>query len=114
MGIKEKGFSKKEYHSYSLAWLIILLGWLVVVNYLSNKFFFRLDLTEGKAYTLSPATKQVLSDLKEPVWIRAYFSSDLPGRAGSDKRPSGGISDLWQGKGKDRNSQSGPGPETSG
>ena len=78
MGIKEKGFSKKEYHYYSLAWLIILLGWLVVVNYLSNKFFFRLDLTEGKAYTLSPATKQVLSDLKEPVWIRAYFSSDLP------------------------------------
>ena len=81
MGIresKERVWNKREYHIYALAWILILFGWLAVINYLSNKFFVRLDLTEGKAYTLSPATKEVLKNLPEPVWIRAYFSADLP------------------------------------
>jgi len=74
----KKSMSKRAFHAYSLAWLIILLGWLVVINYLSNQFFYRLDLTSGKAYTLSKSTKNVLIDLKQPVIINAYISSNLP------------------------------------
>ncbi len=79
MGIKQqKKFSKREYHLYSLALLIILLGWIGIVNYLSDKFFFRLDFSPNQAYTLSQSTKQILKDLKEPVLIQAYFTNDLP------------------------------------
>jgi len=74
----KKSMSKREFHAYSLAWLIILLGWLVVINYLSNQLFYRLDLTSQKAYTLSKSTKNVLKDLKQPVIITAYISSNLP------------------------------------
>ena len=36
----------------------------------------RLDLTQNKLYTLSPGTRQVLNDLKEPVNLYFYFSRE--------------------------------------
>jgi ABC-type uncharacterized transport system involved in gliding motility auxiliary subunit len=36
-----------------------------------------LDLTEGRLYTLSDGTRQVLAHLKEPVTLRFYFSQRL-------------------------------------
>jgi ABC-type uncharacterized transport system involved in gliding motility auxiliary subunit len=35
------------------------------------------DLTQGKIYTLSPGTRQVLADLKEPVTLRLFYSRQL-------------------------------------
>jgi ABC-type uncharacterized transport system involved in gliding motility auxiliary subunit len=35
------------------------------------------DLTQGHIYTLSPGTKQVLADLKEPVTLRLFYSRQL-------------------------------------
>src|SRR5208282_3337000 len=37
----------------------------------------QLDLTQGKIYSLSPGTKQVLADLKEPVTLRLFYSRQL-------------------------------------
>src|ERR1700759_3727473 len=37
----------------------------------------QLDLTQGKLYTLSPGTRQVLADLKEPVTLRLFYSRQL-------------------------------------
>ena len=86
MGVEtsKKLMGKGAFHGYSLAWLIILLGWLAVINYLSNQFFYRLDLTEGKAYTLSKSTKEILKGLKQPVTITAYISSSLPAALKTD------------------------------
>lgn len=50
----------------------------VGINYLGRYLFLRLDLTENKAFTLSPATKQTLRELDDPVEVTAYFSSNLP------------------------------------
>jgi ABC-type uncharacterized transport system involved in gliding motility auxiliary subunit len=36
----------------------------------------RLDLTQNRLYTLSPGTKQVVAELKEPVNLYFYFSRD--------------------------------------
>jgi ABC-type uncharacterized transport system involved in gliding motility auxiliary subunit len=36
----------------------------------------RLDLTQNRLYTLSPGTKQVLAELKEPIDLYFYFSRD--------------------------------------
>ena len=36
----------------------------------------RIDLTQNKLYTLSPGTKQVLAELKEPVNLYFYFSHE--------------------------------------
>src|ERR1700710_2556661 len=37
----------------------------------------QLDLTQGRIYTLSSGTKQVLADLKEPVTLRLFYSRKL-------------------------------------
>jgi gliding-associated putative ABC transporter substrate-binding component GldG len=64
----------------------MVVGIIILVNYLSNRFFFRLDLTEGKRYSLSPATKDILRSLEEPVTITAYFTKKLPPNYANLKR----------------------------
>ncbi len=51
---------------------------LVVVNLFGRHIGGRLDLTPGKAYTLSPATKAILGNLPDLVTIRLFVSSELP------------------------------------
>lgn len=67
-------------------YILIVCGVLVLVNVLADKFFFRLDFTEDQRYTLSKATKDILSNLKETVTINAYFSEDLPPDVAKTKR----------------------------
>jgi gliding-associated putative ABC transporter substrate-binding component GldG len=61
---------------YITAILIIVI--ILMINLLSNEFHVRLDFTEGRQYTLSQATEDILEGLEEPVTVKAYFSKDLP------------------------------------
>ncbi len=58
--------------------ILLFVAIVIVVNLLSEQFFFRLDLTENKQYTLSGATKRILKELNEPITVKAYFSKDIP------------------------------------
>jgi gliding-associated putative ABC transporter substrate-binding component GldG len=55
-----------------------IIGALLLLNFIAQRFFFRLDLTEEKRYTMSPATKALLSNLKQPVTITVYLTGDFP------------------------------------
>ena len=59
-------------------YILLVAGILVLINILAARFFYRLDLTEDKRYTLSDATKDVLKNLEDPVTVSAYFSEGLP------------------------------------
>ncbi len=61
-----------------LPYILLVAGILILINILSNRFFFRIDLTEDNRYTLSDATKNILSGLEDPVTVTAYFSEGLP------------------------------------
>lgn len=61
-----------------LASTLLVVGIVLVVNFLSNELHVRLDLTDDRQYTLSKATLDILKNLEEPVTIKAYFSKDLP------------------------------------
>lgn len=56
----------------------LIIAIIVALNLLSSEFNLRLDLTEDKEYTLSPATLEILDDLEDAVTIKAYFSENLP------------------------------------
>ncbi len=56
----------------------LVAGILILLNVLADRYFTRLDFTEDKRYTLSHATHDILSSLKDPVTVTAYFSEDLP------------------------------------
>lgn len=61
--------------------LIVII--ITILNILSDNYFFRIDLTDGKEYTLSKATKDILKNLDKPVTITAYFSKNLPPNIGN-------------------------------
>lgn len=61
-----------------LSQLMLIIGIVVVINVLAEVFFFRLDFTADRMYTLSDATKDILRSLDEPVTVTAYFTEDIP------------------------------------
>jgi ABC-type uncharacterized transport system involved in gliding motility auxiliary subunit len=58
----------------SPAGLALLFVALVIVNLVLSAVPARLDLTEGRVYTLSDGTRQVLAKLDTPVVVRFYYT----------------------------------------
>jgi ABC-2 type transport system permease protein len=50
---------------------------LFIFNLFAQQYFFRLDLTEEKRYTISDATRQMLLGLEEDVEITVYLEGDI-------------------------------------
>src|ERR1039457_883010 len=57
---------------YSTAGVLVMLGILILLNFIAGTARTRLDLTQEKAYTLSAGTKAILKKLDTPVTIRFY------------------------------------------
>ncbi len=51
---------------------------IVFVGYLSSVFYFRLDLTSEKKYTLSKTSRTILDDLPGEVFIQVYLEGEMP------------------------------------
>ena len=51
---------------------------IILVASASSLIRFRVDLTEDKRYTLSAPTRNVLSDLKNDVYIQVYLDGEIP------------------------------------
>ncbi|MEW5692409.1 MAG: GldG family protein [Candidatus Hydrogenedentota bacterium] len=58
--------------------IILVLGIIILINILGGEYFFRIDLTENKEYTLSSSFKKIITSTKDRVIIKAYFTEDLP------------------------------------
>jgi gliding-associated putative ABC transporter substrate-binding component GldG len=69
---------KRSVASNAAFYLLAVVGIIVAVNLISTRVFGRLDLTDAKVYTLSPASKDVVRDLKDYVNVKAYVSETLP------------------------------------
>ena len=69
-----KAGSKRQ--RYWRAITVLLLGNLVLANiWLDQLPRVRIDMTEGKNFSISQPTKDFLNQLQEPLLIRGYFSS---------------------------------------
>lgn len=64
--------------SSTLSQIVVLFVVLLAINIFSQKYFFRIDLTQTKTYTLSDGTKNVLSSLDDTVTIQTFFSENIP------------------------------------
>ncbi len=51
---------------------------LVLANLVGARAFLRKDLTSGKMYSISSASKELVKNLQEPMSVNVFFSSDLP------------------------------------
>lgn len=76
--VTEQATTHKSKRSRDLTRFLIALAAILLLNILAANFFFRLDLTEDKRYTISPVTKQMLSELPEPVFVEVYLEGEFP------------------------------------
>src|SRR5262245_32848359 len=65
---------KTESLLYSTGGLVAAFVAILLVNFVLGAVRGRIDLTQGKLYTLSEGTRSVLSKLEAPVKIRLYFN----------------------------------------
>ena len=65
---------RTEHLLYSTGGLVAAFVILVLVNLVLGAPRARIDLTQGKLYTLSEGTRSVLGKLETPVKLRLYFS----------------------------------------
>lgn len=68
---KKKDMSK--YYKFGLYLIVIIL-----INIVGLTLFFRVDLTSNGLYSLSRASKEAVSILKEPLTINVFFTENLP------------------------------------
>lgn len=50
---------------------------LVLINLLSSRFFFRIDLTEEKRYSIHASTREMLSELDDDVYVEVFLEGEL-------------------------------------
>ncbi len=54
------------------------MGVIILLNFIVSSYYYRFDLTTEKRYTLSPATKEILTNLDDIVYIKVYLDGELP------------------------------------
>src|SRR5689334_21428518 len=50
---------------------------LVLINLAASLFFFRIDLTDEKRYSIKPATRAMLGQLDDVVYVEVFLDGDL-------------------------------------
>jgi ABC-2 type transport system permease protein len=73
----EKKVKKSNLRRQAIVQLIMLLGIIVFMNVISGYMFTRLDLTSDKRFTLSDASKKLVKNLKDVVFVKVYLEGDF-------------------------------------
>jgi ABC-type uncharacterized transport system involved in gliding motility auxiliary subunit len=69
-GLKRRSFL---YSSNLLIMVILVIGILVLINYIFSKYHHRFDFTEAKVHSLSDQSVTVLKNLENEVRIKSFF-----------------------------------------
>src|SRR5690606_29529096 len=57
--------------------LAVFLVVIVLISWLSASWFFRIDLTAEKRYTLAPITRDFLRNMESDVMVKVYLDGEL-------------------------------------
>ena len=58
--------------------IAILIAGLVLINYIGNHFYKRVDLTQDKRFTLAEATKEIISRADTPIVVDVFLKGNFP------------------------------------
>jgi ABC-2 type transport system permease protein len=70
--------TSRSNRSQSVVRITLLLAILIVINVLASFVYTRFDLTRERRYSLAPGTKELLTGLKDVVYIKVYLEGDFP------------------------------------
>ncbi len=68
--------SKKTLKNKNIIQLLSIIFTVILINYIVSFLVLRIDLTTEGRYTLSKHTKELLSNLDEPLYIKIYLDGD--------------------------------------
>jgi len=64
-----------QYGSVAAGSILLVLGILAALNWISSRENARWDLTEARQFSLSDQTRQIVTALDQPLAVRAYYDS---------------------------------------
>jgi gliding-associated putative ABC transporter substrate-binding component GldG len=65
------------------AGILIIAVVLLLVNVIATEYFVRFDFTSDKRFTITEASRKLLSQVKDPILVEVYLEGDFP--AGFDR-----------------------------
>lgn len=69
------GHQKAHHREWRLVSALLILNFIIANFWLNHVSALRLDVTAGRIYSLSQASRNMMQGLQEPLLIRGYFSS---------------------------------------
>ncbi|TVQ06724.1 MAG: gliding motility-associated ABC transporter substrate-binding protein GldG [Bacteroidetes bacterium] len=75
---KKEIVQKLNVRSTNVKSLLFSLVIIIALNMIGSRYFVRLDLTSEKRFTLTPATRLLLSELDDYVHFQVYLEGDFP------------------------------------
>jgi ABC-type uncharacterized transport system involved in gliding motility auxiliary subunit len=70
-----------RYGLHAVIYSLLLIGVLVLVNFLNTRYHYRWDLTEAKVFSLSPQTVKLIGGLNQDLRIYGFFEKGENPRA---------------------------------
>ncbi len=58
--------------------LLIVIAITILVNAIMSNYFFRIDLTKEKRFTLAPASKKLAAKVNESMLVKVYLEGEFP------------------------------------
>jgi len=80
--------------------VVVIAVSLVLLNLISRNWFGRLDLTDNKMYTLSSSSRSVVKKIDDLMTMKVFFSTNLPGEYGNNRRYLQDILEEYSAYGK--------------
>jgi ABC-2 type transport system permease protein len=71
----------KKYQSgkkQDLFQLSLIVAIVIIANLVLNPFFFRIDLTKEKRFSLSEASKKLAEKVDQPFYVKVYLAGEFP------------------------------------
>jgi ABC-2 type transport system permease protein len=69
---------KQGFKIQNIIQILLSIAIAVALNFLAQYFYYRIDLTKEKRYTLSDASKQVLQNINETVTVKIFLDGNFP------------------------------------
>ena len=80
MKTEKKSFFKKisDWFKSPSCDTFLFIVFLILLNLVAGKLFFRIDLTSSRNYSLSSSSRLLVKTIDEPLSIKVFFSSNIP------------------------------------
>ncbi len=75
---RPQNIQRKNTRKKNITQLFIGLVAIMILNITGSSYFFRIDMTSEKRYSLTPATKNLIRNLDDVIYFRVYLEGSFP------------------------------------